>query len=79
MIKRRPLLAMLLAFALIFTLMPTPVSAASTVTVGTAQEFHDAFNAATDGTVIKLSADITYDPSANGSIFVTKDITLDFN
>ncbi|MBQ2304901.1 MAG: cell wall-binding repeat-containing protein [Firmicutes bacterium] len=79
MIKRRPLLAMLLAFALIFTLMPTQVSAASTVTVGTAQELYNAFNAATDGTVIKLSADITYDPYADGNIVVTKDITLDFN
>lgn len=79
MIKRRPLLAMLLAFALIFTLMPTPVSAASNVSVGTAQELYNAFDAAADGTVIKLSANISYDTNSTGSITVSKDVTLDFN
>ncbi len=79
MTNRRPLLAMLLAFALIFTLMPTPVSAASNVSVGTAQELYNAFNAAADGTVIKLSANISYDTNSTGSITVSKDVTLDFN
>lgn len=79
MTNRRPLLAMLLAFALLFTLMPAPVSAATTVSVGTAQELYNAFNAATDGTVIKLSANITYSPDTNGDIDVSRDITLDFN
>ncbi|MCR5182782.1 MAG: cell wall-binding repeat-containing protein [Clostridia bacterium] len=79
MTNRRPLLAMLLAFALIFTLMPTPVSAASNVSVGTAQELYNAFDAAADGTVIKLSANISYDTNSTGSITVSKDVTLDFN
>lgn len=76
MTKKHSIIAMLLAFALIFTLMPMPAYAANTVSVDTAQKLYDAFSNASSGDVIKLTADINYDLSP---ITVTKDATLDFN
>ena len=77
--KRHPLIAILLVFAMIFVMMPAPVSAATNVTAGTAQDLSNALDNATDGTVIKLSADITYDTSTYSLKEIKNNVTLDFN
>ncbi len=66
--KRHPLIAILLVFAMIFVMMPAPVSAASSVTVKTAQELANALSDSSADVGVVLGADIQYSVSEYGQL-----------
>lgn len=78
--KKRKLLPILLALAMVLTMIPAAVFAESSPVEAEDQAtLISAINAAKDGTVIKLTDDIALDAPLPGAAISGKDITIDGN